>query len=106
MLLGLGEKGVWGHTNPKVGGGEAVRGGDIGGGGGVGVEGIDVGQQGAHHRRNARTHVLRGQAGEVPKHTRRGPCQGGLRDSSSMWVDSTILKFHYVSCSHTIIIAM
>lgn len=31
----------------------------------MGVEGVDVGQQGAHHRRNAGTHVLGGQAGEV-----------------------------------------
>lgn len=45
-------------TNPKVGGRKAVRGGDVGGGGGVGVERVDVGQQGAHHGGNARTHVL------------------------------------------------
>lgn len=52
-------------TNPKVGGSKAVGGGHVGGGGGVGVESVDVGQQGAHHRRNARTHVLGRQAGEV-----------------------------------------
>lgn len=52
-------------TNPKVGGSEAVGGGHVGGGGGVGVEGVDVGEQGAHHRGDAGTHVLRGQTGKV-----------------------------------------
>ena len=31
----------------------------------MGVVGVDVGQQGAHDSWYARTHVLRGQAGEV-----------------------------------------
>lgn len=31
----------------------------------MGVEGVDVGQQGAHHRGNAGTHVLGRQAGKV-----------------------------------------
>lgn len=52
-------------TNPKVGGSKAVGRGHVGAGGGVGVEGVDVGQQGAHHRGNAGTHVLGRQAGEV-----------------------------------------
>lgn len=37
-------------THPKIGGCESGRSGDVGGGGRVGVEGIDVGQQSAHHR--------------------------------------------------------
>lgn len=49
---------VW-DLHPEVGGGEAVRGGDVGGGSGVRVEGINVGQQGAHHSRNTGTHVFR-----------------------------------------------
>lgn len=53
-------------TNPKVGGSKAVGSGDVSGGGGVGVEGIDVGEQGAHHGRDAGTHVLGGQTGKVP----------------------------------------
>lgn len=53
-------------TDPKVGCGEAVRGGDVGGGGGgVGEVGVDVGQEVAHHRGNAWTHVLPRQTGEV-----------------------------------------
>lgn len=36
-------------TYPEVGGCKSGWSRDIGGGGGVGVEGIDVGQQGAHH---------------------------------------------------------
>lgn len=36
---------------PKVGGCKSGWSGDVGGGGGVGVEGIDVCQQRAHHRR-------------------------------------------------------
>lgn len=55
------------NTNPKVGGSKAVGGGHVGGGRGVGVEGVYVGQQGAHHRRDAGTHVLRRQTGEVPE---------------------------------------
>lgn len=46
------------NTNPKVGGSKAVGGRHIGGGGGVGVEGVDVGQQGAHHCGDTGTHVL------------------------------------------------
>ena len=42
----------WG-PHPKVGGGEAVAGGHVGGGGGVSVEGVDVSQQGAHDSRDA-----------------------------------------------------
>lgn len=60
------------NTNPKVGGSKAVGGGHIGGGGCVGVEGIDIGQQGAHHCRNPGTHVLRRQTGKVPTKTSRG----------------------------------
>ena len=52
-------------TNPKIGGSKAVGGGHIGGSCCVGVEGIDVGQQGAHHCRDPRTHVLRRQTGKV-----------------------------------------
>lgn len=36
-------------TYPKVGGCEPCWSRDIGGGGGVGIEGIDIGQQSAHH---------------------------------------------------------
>lgn len=32
----------------------------------MGVEGVDVGEQGAHHGRDAGTHVLGGQTGKVP----------------------------------------
>lgn len=46
------------NANPKVGGSEAVGGRHIGGGGGVGVEGVDVGQQGAHHCGDTGTHVF------------------------------------------------
>lgn len=46
-------------TNPKIGSSKAVGGGHIGGGGCVGVESIDIGQQGTHHCRNPGTHVLR-----------------------------------------------
>lgn len=52
-------------THPEVGGSESGGSGDVGGGGGVGVEGVDVGQQGAHHCWHLGQHVLRGQAGEV-----------------------------------------
>ncbi len=51
----------------EVGGREAVRGGDGVGGGGVRVEGIDVGQQGGHLGGDARAQVLGRQAVEVPK---------------------------------------
>lgn len=66
-------------TNPKVGSSKAVGGGHVGGGGGVGVESVDVGQQGAHHRRNARTHVFGRQAGKVSEEEKRSlsrRCQG------------------------------
>lgn len=52
-------------TDPKVGGSKAVRGGHVGGGGGVRIVGIDVGKQGAHDGRHPRTHVLGGEAGKV-----------------------------------------
>ena len=60
------------RSYPKVGRGEAVRGGGGGGGGsgGVGEVGVDVSQQVAHHRRDAGTHVLGGQAGEMPARSR------------------------------------
>lgn len=58
-------------TYPEVGGCESGRSRDVGGGGGVGVEGIDVGEQRAHHCRNPRQHVLRGQAGEVAEEGRK-----------------------------------
>jgi len=35
----------------------------------VSVEGVDVGQQGAHHGGNPGTHVLRRQTGKVPGET-------------------------------------
>jgi hypothetical protein len=44
---------------PKVGSGESVAGGDVGRGGGVGVVGIDVSQQGGHTGRHAGAQVLR-----------------------------------------------
>ena len=61
-------------TYPEVGGCKSGRSRDVGGGGGVGVEGIDVGQQGAHHCRHPWQHVLRGQAREmaVEEKKRRG----------------------------------
>jgi len=59
------------NTDPEVGGGESVGGGDAGGGGGVGVEGVDVGQQRAHHRGNAGTHVLGRQTRKVPENKTR-----------------------------------
>ena len=49
----------------KVGGGEPVRGRHVVGGRRVGVEGVDVGQEGAHLGGNARTKVLGRQAVEV-----------------------------------------
>lgn len=52
-------------THAKVGRRKSVRGRDSGGGGGVGVEGVDVGQEGGHDGRNPRTQVLGGQAMEV-----------------------------------------
>lgn len=52
-------------TDPKVGGSKAVRGGHVGGGGGVRIVGIDVGKQGAHDGGHPRTHVLGGEAGKV-----------------------------------------
>lgn len=67
------------NTNPKVGGSKPVGGGHVGGGGGVGVEGVDVGQQGAHDGRDAGTHVLRGQTGKVPE---RKMDRAGLYPSS------------------------
>ena len=42
----------------KVGGGEAVAGRNVVGGRGVGVEGVDVGEEGAHLRRHAGAKVL------------------------------------------------
>jgi len=49
----------------EVGGGEAVGGGDGVGGGGVGVVGVDVGEEGGHDGGHARADVLGGEAGEV-----------------------------------------
>jgi len=46
------------HTNPKIGSSESVRGRHIGGCCCVGVEGIDISQQAAHHCRNTGTHIL------------------------------------------------
>lgn len=54
-------------TYPEIGGGKALGGVDVAGGGGVGVVGVDVGQQGAHHRRHPRAHVLGGEAGKMPR---------------------------------------
>lgn len=49
-----------GVTHPEIGGSEAIRGRDVVGGlSGVGVVGIDVSQQSAHHSRHSRAHVLR-----------------------------------------------
>lgn len=53
-------------TYPEIGGGKAVGGVGVAGGGGVGVVGVDVGQQGAHHRWHAGAHVLGGEAGKMP----------------------------------------
>lgn len=91
-----------GNTHSKVGGGKAVRGGDVGGSGSVGVEGIDVGEQGAHHSGNTRTHVLRGEAGKVSKHTSRGHyCQGGSETAAQwdmmLFVDG-FYSFMYLLC--------
>lgn len=52
-------------TDPEVGGCEAVRGRHVGGGGGMRIVGIDVGEQGAHDSRHPGTHVLGGEAGKV-----------------------------------------
>lgn len=37
----------------------------------MGVVGVDVGEQGAHHRRHPRAHVLGGEAGKMPGGERR-----------------------------------
>lgn len=58
-------------TYPEVGGCKSGWSRDIGGGGGVGVEGIDVGQQGAHHCRHPWQHVLRGQARELAEQEKK-----------------------------------
>lgn len=52
-------------THAKVGRSKSVRGRDSRGGGGVGVESIDVGEEGGHDGRNPRTQVLGRQAMEV-----------------------------------------
>ena len=50
---------------PEVGSSKSVAGGHIGGGRGVGVVGVDVGQEGGHVGRHPGTQVLGGQAVEV-----------------------------------------
>ena len=54
-------------TYSKVGSCEAVAGGDVGGGGGVRVVGVDVGQQGGHACWHSGTQVLCGKAIEMPE---------------------------------------
>lgn len=65
---------VWSKWNPypKVGCCKSGWSSDVCGGGGVGVEGIDVGQQSAHHCWHPWQHVLRGQAGEMAEEERKG----------------------------------
>lgn len=75
------------NTNPKIGGSKAVGGGHIGGGGCVGVEGIYIGQQGAHHCRNPGTHVLGRQTGKVPG--KRGTRKAWLKT----WAAGLFLPF-------------
>lgn len=60
-------------TYPEVGRCESVRGGrrGRGGRGGVGEVSVDVGQQVAHHGRDAGAHVLSRQTGEVPAERQR-----------------------------------
>lgn len=41
----------------------------------MGVVGVDVGQQGAHHSRDTRTHILRRETCKVPVHTQTGEMQ-------------------------------
>ena len=53
------------YTHSKVGSGESIGSGHSRRGGRVSVEGVDIGQQGAHHSRHSRTQVLGGQAMEV-----------------------------------------
>lgn len=49
-----------GVTHPKVRSSKAVGGRDVVGGlGGVSVVGVDVSQEGTHHRRHTWAHVLR-----------------------------------------------
>ena len=50
---------------PEVGCGESVAGGHVGAGGGVGVVGVDVGEQRGHVGRHPRAQVLGRQAVEV-----------------------------------------
>lgn len=75
------KEGLFTHhrTYPEIGSGKAVGGRDVGGGGGVGIVSVDVGQQGAHHCRHPRAHVFGGQASKVPggRSGRRAACLGG-----------------------------
>lgn len=64
-------------TYPKVGGCESGWSRDVGGGGRVGVEGIDVGQQRAHHRWHPWQHVLRGQTREMAAEEKEGRRERG-----------------------------
>ena len=51
---------------PKIRGSEAIAGRDRGGRRGVCVEGVDVGQEGAHDSRDALAHVFCSKAFKVP----------------------------------------
>lgn len=53
------------RTYPEIGSSKAVGGRHVGGGSGMCIVSVDVGEQGAHHRRHSGTHVFRGQAGKV-----------------------------------------
>ena len=52
-------------THPEVGGSKSVAGRHVGGGRGVGVVGVDVGEEGGHVGRHPGAQVLGGEAVEV-----------------------------------------
>lgn len=59
-------------THPKVRCSKSIRGRNVVGSlGGVGIVGINVGQQGAHYCRYTRAHVLRRQTGKVAENERK-----------------------------------
>lgn len=79
-------------TYPKVGGCKSGWSRDVGGGGRVGVEGIDVGQQRAHHRWHPWQHVLRGQTGEMAVEEKAEGGRDGGMDRRLVGLDDGELK--------------
>ena len=69
----------------------------------MGVVGVDVGQQGAHHRRHPGAHVLRRQAGKVAVCSGTGLKKGREsredRQQERDWLEQTVLNKHRAAVS-------